>query len=71
MSALSFSPHADMSAPAQGLARDLARAAFAGAALALLLVASVESHALCALFCLHEALGAPMDTVLCIAASLP
>lgn len=58
-------------APAPGIARDLARAALAGAVLALLIVASVESHALCQLFCLHEALGAPMDPALCTSAAQP
>jgi hypothetical protein len=71
VSTLSLSPHADTSAPAPGLARDLTRAALAGAVVALLIVASIESHALCELFCLHELLGAPMDTVLCTAAAQP
>lgn len=57
--------------PTPSLPRDLARAALAGAVLALLIVASVESHALCQLFCLHEALGAPMDPVLCTSAPRP
>lgn len=71
MSTLSLCPHTHAAAPAPGLAHDLARAALAGAMVALLIVASIQSHALCDLFCLHEVLGAPMDTVLCTAAAQP
>lgn len=75
MSTLSLSPHTHAAAPAPGLARDLTRAALAGAMVALLIVASIESHALCELLCLHEVLGpvlgAPMDAVLCTAAAQP
>ncbi len=50
------------------LGRELATAALAGMSLGLLLLALIGTHGLCDLFCLHQALGAPPDTVVCAAA---